>query len=116
MPLTLKHVTFDSADARRLASWWAEFLRGEVHDSTDGWYVLVQAPGTSVEYLGFQRVDDPTGGKNRLHLDLTAGPDRVAEVERALSLGATTVADHEVGGFRWTVLADPDGNQFCISD
>ncbi len=56
-----------------------------------------------------------TPGKNRLHLDL-AGPDRQAEVERLVAAGANLVAEHSLdGGFTWTVLADPDGNQFCVA-
>lgn len=116
MPLTVKHVTFDTTDARRSAAWWAELLNGDVQDTTGGWFVLVKAPGVAVDYLGFQKIDDPTPGKNRIHLDISAGPDRVAEVERAVTLGAAVVAEHGDDVFRWTVLADPDGNQFCISD
>ena len=64
--------------------------------------------------LGFQHVPEPTPGKNRVHLDLTA-PDRELEVERLLVEGALPVARHEVNGFVWVVLADPEGNQFCVS-
>jgi hypothetical protein len=84
MPLTVKHVTFDTTDARRSGAWW--------------------------------KIDEPTPGKNRIHLDISAGPDRVAEVERAVTLGAAVVAEHGDDHLHWTVLADPDGNQFCISD
>ena len=53
--------------------------------------------------------------KNRLHLDLTPGPDgRDAEVERILALGATRVEIGQTGEESWTVLADPEGNEFCI--
>jgi catechol 2,3-dioxygenase-like lactoylglutathione lyase family enzyme len=117
VPLNVKHVTFDTADARTLAAWWAELLGGEIAHDSDGWFVLVEASGTAVDFLGFQKVDDPTPGKNRVHLDLSGNPDREAEVDRAVTLGASVVAHHGAGdGFQWTVLADPDGNQFCISD
>jgi len=56
----------------------------------------------------------PTRGKNRVHVDL-ATPDRVAEVARLTADGATFVADHREDGFAWTVPADPEGNQFCVS-
>jgi cell wall assembly regulator SMI1 len=54
-------------------------------------------------------------GKNRLHLDLAPGPDgRDAEVERILALGARRVDIGQSGAESWTVLADPEGNEFCI--
>lgn len=57
---------------------------------------------------------DPTPGKNRLHLDVAA-EDVDAEVVRLLEAGATHVSDQEMPGFRWVVLAYPDGNQFCVA-
>ena len=72
-------------------------------------------PGRPEPRLGFQRVDDPTPGKNRVHLDFSAA-DLDAEVARLVDLGATETARHGVGGgFRWVVLADPDGNAFCVA-
>jgi predicted enzyme related to lactoylglutathione lyase len=64
--------------------------------------------------LSFQKVDDPTPGKNRIHLDLTA-EDLDAEVDRLLGAGATLVAHRGDENFRWVTLADPDGNQFCVA-
>ncbi|MFG1609127.1 VOC family protein [Actinoplanes sp. NPDC049265] len=54
-------------------------------------------------------------GKNRLHLDLTPGPDGPgAEVERLLALGARRADVGQTGDESWTVLADPEGNEFCV--
>ena len=65
--------------------------------------------------LGFQRVDDPTPGKNRVHVDL-AVDDPAEAVERFVASGATRVAAHALDdGFAWTVLRDPHGNHFCVS-
>ena len=65
--------------------------------------------------LAFQKVDDPTPGKNRVHIDFTAA-DLEAEVGRLVGLGATETGRHEFGEeFRWVVLADPDGNAFCVA-
>jgi uncharacterized glyoxalase superfamily protein PhnB len=58
-------------------------------------------------------VPEPRQGKNRLHLDLVA-TDLPAEVERAVALGATKVAEFDVYGTRWTTLTDPEGNVFDI--
>ncbi|GIG39928.1 VOC family protein [Cellulomonas phragmiteti] len=111
---TVSMVTFDTHDAPGLAHWWAEHLGGQVQAYDDEFVmVLPTAPGQPA--LGFQRVDDPTPGKNRVHVDLGVD-DAAAWVERLLAAGATQVAEHTMpDGFRWTVLADPHGNQFCVS-
>ena len=72
MALTLGMITTDTTDAARLGTWWAEQTGGEVVETYDGWFVTVQLPGGLL--LAFQQVEDPTPGKNRLHLDLGA-PD-----------------------------------------
>lgn len=114
MGLTLSMVTFDTHDAAELAAWWAGHLGGEVRAYDDEFVmVLPSAPGQPA--LGFQRVDDPTPGKNRVHVDLGVA-DPEACVERFVASGATPVAAHTMpDGFAWTVLSDPHGNQFCVS-
>ena len=110
MALSLSMVTCDSADPEPLARWWSARLGAAIIDSNDAFfYVLGSEPRVAV-----QRVDDPTPGKNRVHLDLTA-PDADAARDEALAAGATLVGEHSYGNFGWYVLADPQGNQFCIS-
>jgi predicted enzyme related to lactoylglutathione lyase len=113
MTLSIGAITVDCADAETLAGWWAEQLDAEIVAANEGWYVVVSGGGLPVG-LAFQKVDDPTPGKNRLHLDLKA-PDLDAEVARLREVGATEVAQRSVGTFRWVTMADPDGNQFCVS-
>ncbi|KLN34617.1 glyoxalase [Cellulosimicrobium funkei] len=114
MALSIGMVTVDSTDPRPLAQWWARQLGGRVVDESDGWFLeVVPADGVSAPVLGFQRVEDPTPGKNRLHLDLGTS-DREADVAALVADGATFVAEHTMPGFRWAVLADPQGNQFCV--
>lgn len=113
MTLTLGMITVDTTDAMPLARWWAEQLGGTIEQENDGWYVTVGLPGVA-QKISFQKVSDPSPGKNRLHLDL-ASPDLEAETERLVSAGAGLVDRHEHEGFRWNVLTDPDGNQFCVS-
>ena len=62
----------------------------------------------------FQKVPEPKVGKNRVHVDLRAD-DMAAEVHRLTGLGATVLAERSMGDFRWTVLADPAGNEFCVN-
>lgn len=110
--MTIWGITFDATDPVALAAWWARHTGGTLAPDQDGEHVLVQTAGPA---LCFQRVADPTPGKNRLHLDLT-----VADRERAraalLADGATLVAEHTEEGYSWSVLDDPQGNRFCIGE
>jgi len=64
----------------------------------------------------FQAVPEPKTVKNRVHLDLLVGPEvHDAEVERLVALGATVVGVHDGAEGRWTLLADPEGNEFDVS-
>lgn len=105
-------ITIDSVDPAPLARWWAARLGGEIVAENDGWFFMVKIPGWE-QTLGFQKVEAVTAGKNKIHLDI-ASEEPIAEVAAFIREGATKVAVHEMPGFSWTVLADPDGNQFCI--
>ncbi|AOW93426.1 glyoxalase [Rhodococcus sp. WMMA185] len=113
MAITLGMITFDTTDPKPLAAWWAKQMAGKVEQENDGWFCVVSLP-ESPQKLAFQKVDNPTPGKNRVHLDL-GSDDLDGEVARMTSDGATLVDQHEMNGFRWVTLADPAGNQFCIA-
>lgn len=113
MSLSIGMITVDCVEPRRLARWWADAIAGTVVELSSGEFVMVTRENSPA--LGFQRVDDPTPGKNRVHIDFTAS-DLDGEVQRLLALGATETGRHSVeGGFRWVVLADPEGNAFCVA-
>jgi predicted enzyme related to lactoylglutathione lyase len=107
-------ITLDTPDPLSIGRWWAEQTGGTVVDESDGWWVTVTPGDRGGPSLGFQKVDQPTPGKNRLHLDLSS-PDHDADAKRLESAGATILARHEEPLSSWTVLADPDGNQFCVT-
>lgn len=111
--LAVEMITFDCTDPDRLAQWWGTVVDGAVNPVVPGEFVVVvQDSGPN---LGFQHVDDPTPGKNRVHLDLAA-PALEQEVERLVSLGAVETGRHDFGEeFQWVVFADPDGNAFCVA-
>lgn len=112
MGITVEMITFDCADPEPLGRWWAQAADGELHTIAPGEFVVLDRPDGP--NLGFQRVPDPTPGKNRIHLDFAAA-DMDAEVARLVELGAVETGRHNVGAaFRWVVLADPAGNAFCI--
>jgi predicted enzyme related to lactoylglutathione lyase len=112
MALNVEMVTFDCTDPAELASWWAAQFDGEMQELMPGEFVVVARPDGP--RLGFQRVPDPTPGKNRIHLDFGAA-DVDAEVARLVGAGATETGRHSVGeNFRWVVMEDPAGNAFCV--
>jgi hypothetical protein len=102
----------DCNDARRVGAFWAELLgrplESDDGDDTEHWLDF----GPEGRDLLFVTVPEPKTIKNRLHLDLRPD-DQEAEVERALALGAKHV-DVGQGAQTWVVLADPEGNEFCI--
>ena len=102
-------VTIDCADPRALAAFWTEAAGYQV--AVDyGVFVVLEGDGIS---LGLQQVPEPRSGKNRVHIDWRTD-DRESEVKRLVDLGATVLGEHEVPGLRWTVLADTEGNEFCV--
>lgn len=113
MTLTPAMITIDSANPGPLAQWWAQQTGGTIEQENDGWFYVVALPA-GLYPLAFQKVDDPTPGKNRVHLDLTT-TDLDGETTRLVEAGASEVAQHTMGDFRWVTLADPDGNVFCVS-
>lgn len=112
MALKTEMVTFDCADPAKLAGWWAEQFDGKAQELLPGeFFAVTRSEGPR---LGFQKVPDPTPGKNRLHLDFSAA-DVDAEVSRLAAAGASEVGRHSIGeNFRWVVMTDPDGNAFCV--
>ncbi|HVF20292.1 MAG TPA: VOC family protein [Mycobacteriales bacterium] len=111
MPLEWEQVVVDAADPVSLGRWWADALGWVVvNDSPDEFEIrpsAEQLPG-----LLFVVAADPRTVKNRLHLDFRPD-DQQAEVARFLELGAR-LADVGQGEQSWTVLADPEGNVFCV--
>jgi predicted enzyme related to lactoylglutathione lyase len=113
MALKVEMITYDSTDPAKLAGWWAEHFDGETQELIPGEFIAVSR--SEGPKIGFQKVPDPTPGKNRLHFDFGAD-DVDAEVSRLTAAGATEVGRHSLGeNFRWVTLADPEGNQFCVA-
>jgi predicted enzyme related to lactoylglutathione lyase len=109
----IRHTTIDSADAYRLALFWSEVLGLPVHDDDKPGdpEALIEGAG-----LLFVTVPETKTSKNRVHFDLQPQDrTRDEEVRRLLGLGATLVDDRRnPDGTGWAVLADPEGNEFCV--
>jgi hypothetical protein len=110
-------LVIDCHDHERLGRFWAAVLGYEVCDRSDGpdeFYVQLEGPETAGPTILVVRTPDVKTVKNRLHIDVNP-TDRTQEeeVERILGLGATH-ADVGQGEQSWVVLADPEGNEFCV--
>ena len=116
-PIRIQCVVIDCAEPHELARFWAAALGWRVTFSSDAECALEPpegSPETDVSPdLVFVRVPDEKVVKNRLHLDLR--PDaQDAQVERLLALGARRAEIGQTGEEPWVVLADPEGNEFCV--
>jgi predicted enzyme related to lactoylglutathione lyase len=107
-------VVVDCADPRAMARFWGEAMDWTLHEVTDDHARLRSAKGVG-PYLEFLRTRGAKTVWNRIHLDLLpyADDDQAAEVARLRALGATDI-DLGQGDVPWTVLADPEGNEFCV--
>ena len=114
MPVTLHHVVVDAHDLPKLARFWSQALGWKVLSEREREIVIgpdVDAPVG----ICLMPVTDPKVVKNRVHVDLTtSAADRDQEIERLLALGAHRVDIGQTGKESWTVLADPEGNEFCV--
>jgi Glyoxalase-like domain len=114
MTIGFGRVVVDSQRADEIAAFWAALLERPVTNGANQFFAVIQASqDRSFPEIMFLAVPEPRQGKNRMHLDLVA-TDLQAEVERAVALGATKVADFDEYGTRWTTLTDPEGNVFDI--
>ena len=117
MVARIRHVTVDCKDAYSQARFWSEVTGWPMSpdDAPGDAECLVQAPD-SIEGLLFIQVPEGKVVKNRVHLDLQpTDRTRDDEVARLQELGATVAADHRTpDGAGWIVMADPEGNEFCV--
>ena len=119
-------VVVDCRDPRAQGAWWAEVLGWQIDFEADDEVVIVPPhaerqeetlpPEERGQVLVFVPVPEGKTVKNRLHLDLAprAGDDQASEVRRLLEMGATRVDVGQGDDKTWVVLADPEGNEFCV--
>ena len=116
MDIRIQCIVVDAGDPERLARFWSEAIGWRItYESDDEWAVEPPEGSPAIDVapdILFVKVPDRKVSKNRLHLDLRPADQR-AEVDRLIALGATP-ADIGRGDTRWVVLADPEGNEFCV--
>ena len=117
MACRFTELIIDCEDPRRLADFWAQALDYRESDAKvegEHHYVELEGPPGAGPSLLLLRTPDKKTSKNRVHIDVNATDrDQDAEVERLVALGATRV-DIGQGERTWVVLADPEGNEFCV--
>ncbi|MET0490060.1 MAG: VOC family protein [Acidimicrobiales bacterium] len=116
MTAIVRTFTFDTLDPYAQAQFWSQVLgTGLDPEDAPGDPAATVSLGDGRPPLLFEQVPDAKSVKNRLHLDLEPQQPRDHEVDRLLGIGATPVDDRRrTDGTGWVVLADPEGNEFCV--
>jgi Glyoxalase-like domain len=110
---TVDAVNFDCGDPKLLADFWCAAIDYEISDSDETGFAIRDPAGKGWDLL-FLIVPEGKAAKNRLHLDLIPPTTMKEEVARLTALGATEQRLVEEEGSRWTVMLDPEGNEFCV--
>ena len=106
-------VSFDANDVESLARFWSAATGGELNADGLPYFGEVQPRNDAVPRIIVVQVPEPRMEKNRVHIEFQV-PDLDSERASLEALGATFVARHEWEGHAWLVMADPEGNQFCL--
>lgn len=114
--MRLENIVWDARNPHRLGSFWAAAVGAEpMTDNAGGYEARLSLGDDAFLDLCFQPIAVPSASPARLHLDLAGGAQQAEVVDRLLSLGAEH-ADIGQGDVPWVVLADPEGNAFCVME
>jgi catechol-2,3-dioxygenase len=117
MATRIGNIALDCDDVLKMAAFWSAVLGRPVDKSSSELFASIGGADAARREPAwyFNKVPEPKRAKNRVHLDLV-NPDPSA-IDELVQLGATVVGDHKVpgGSHRWTVMQDPEGNEFCIA-
>jgi catechol 2,3-dioxygenase-like lactoylglutathione lyase family enzyme len=116
MPARVLCVTFDCRDPALVAAFWATALGYEEVPPEEAGWVMIADPTGSGPSLYFAPVPEPKVVKNRAHLDIGPETTMAAEVERLVGAGASAVETLRHDTWAWTVMQDPEGNEFCVAE
>lgn len=110
----VRQLALDGNDLDALVDFWLAALGYELDHRDEGYAILRDPDGTEPRVF-LQQVPETKLGKNRAHFDI-AVPDEAEAVERLVGLGARVLWRENYPTHHWTVLADPQGNEFCVGD
>jgi hypothetical protein len=115
MPARVGNITVDCDDVLKVAAFWSAALGRPVDPGGSEWFASIGGSDAARAEPAwyFNKVPEPRTAKNRVHVDVI-NPDPAA-VGELIRLGATVTGQHEMRGHSWTVLQDPEGNEFCIA-
>ena len=108
---TLTHVGIDVSDLERSEAFYSALLGVERGNAWDEYVAFRPLPSGVIVYL--QQVPEEKTSKTRMHIDLTV-PDVMAALAKVEAIGGTALADHVEPSEEFAVVADPDGNEFCL--
>lgn len=115
MTVAVGGITFDAENPKALAEFWSNATGipvGLVHDE----FARLETD-SSMGHFFFAKVSEGKTAKNRCHVDFKVESGREAEIERLVAIGALEVKTHRMdNGYTWTVMQDPEGNEFCVSE
>ena len=121
MTVRLANITIDCDDALTVARFWSAALGRPLaaEPAPSEYFVAIGGAAThEISDAGpnwlFAKVPEGKTAKNRMHVDLVT-EDAQAEIDRLVGLGAKRVADKDEWGLQWTVMTDPEGNEFCVA-
>lgn len=116
MTLVIKYITFDCHDTQALAQFWSAALGYETVNWDNFDAALSQAADAQLPRLVFIKVPEGKTVKNRMHIDIEpSGTTMEAEVQRLIGVGAIRIEQFNEPYGIWTVMADPEGNEFCVA-
>ena len=115
MTLRLTHITFDCEAPRTVAEFWSAALDRPIDDSPSEFFASIGMSSEDRPRWLFIKVPETKTAKNRMHIDMTTD-DRESEIARLVELGATRMEDCEEWGISWSVMADVEGNEFCVAE
>jgi catechol 2,3-dioxygenase-like lactoylglutathione lyase family enzyme len=108
----VRQIALDGNDLDAMVGFWAAALGYELDHRQESYAVLRDPDGVEPRIF-LQKVPEPKAGKNRAHFDV-AVPDEREAVDRLVGLGARVLWHEDFQTAHWTVLADPEGNEFCV--
>lgn len=115
MTLKVGGIALDAEDTGALANFWSQATGFPVDFAVEGFAQL--KTDESFGHFFFIKVPEGKTAKNRCHIDYEVDSDREGEIKRLVGLGAREVATSQMDdGFTWTVMQDPEGNEFCVSE